>query len=152
MVFSCTCLFYSLLCGRLHSESLPGQKCSELVLRHALFFFSRRLSYVCNLRALWTWYRHSWCYKDLMQDAFLLLSLVACSTQCHRFICPVLSARLELAKFAVPVNMAGTRLGVWDPLWEGQVIVLWWPSSDVLSVRCHHRNLARLLERWYVFL
>lgn len=47
-----------------------------------------------------------------MQDAFLLLSSVACSTQCCHFRSPVLSARLELAKFAVPVNMTGARLGV----------------------------------------
>ena len=59
-----------------------------------------------------------------MQEAFLLLDSVACSTQCHDFVSHVLSARLEPAKFAMPANMTGARLGVQDLLLEGQVVVL----------------------------
>lgn len=57
--------------------------------------------------------------KGLMQEAFLLLDSVAFGTQCHDFVSLVLSARLELAKFAMPVNMTGARLGVQDLLLEG---------------------------------
>lgn len=59
-----------------------------------------------------------------MQETFLLLDSVACSTQFHDFISHVLGARLELVEFAVPVNVTGARLGVQDLLLEGQVVVL----------------------------
>lgn len=128
MAFSCTwvCSTGCFVAGSIVSPC-PDRNglswCREIQI-FFFFFSSRRLSYICNLRAIWSWYRRGRCCKDLMQETFLLLDSVSCSTQFHDFISHVLGARLELVEFAVPVNVTGARLGVQDLLLEGQVVVL----------------------------